>query len=138
MKIVSACLAGIPYRWDGKAKPCEQIIQLVKDQEAIPLCPEELWWLSTPREQAEIQQNGRVKTINGDDITEKYLTGAQKVLELVKLIWCSEVIFKSKSPSCGCGKTYDGTFSDILVDGDGICTKLLKDNNIKVITENDL
>ena len=84
MKIVSACLAGIPCRWDGKAKPCEQIIQLVKDQEAIPLCPEELWWLSTPREQAEIQQNGRVKTINGDDITEKYLTGAQKVLELVK------------------------------------------------------
>jgi len=138
MRIVSSCLAGIPCRWNGKAKPCQQIIQLVKNQEAIPLCPEELWWLSTPRQQAEIQPDGRVKTINGDDITEEYIAGAQKVLELAKLMWCREVIFKSKSPSCGCGKIFDGTFSDTLVAGDGICTKLLKDNHIKVITEADL
>ncbi|MCX6823105.1 MAG: DUF523 domain-containing protein [candidate division SR1 bacterium] len=138
MKIVSACLAGIPCRWDGKAKPCQQILQLVENQEAIPLCPEELGGLTTPREQAEIQQDGSVKTINGNDVTEKYLAGAQKVLELAKLMGCREVIFKSKSPSCGCGKIFDGTFSETLIAGDGICTKLLKDNHIKVITEENL
>lgn len=138
MKIVSACLAWIPCRFNGQAKPCPKVIQLVEDGEAIPLCPEQLWGLPTPRAQAEIQKDGRVRDINGNDVTEKYLVGAERLLELAKLAWCREVIFRSKSPACGCGKIFDGNFTDTLIDGDGVCTKLLKEHHITVITENDL
>ena len=116
----------------------QKVMQLVEQWEAIPLCPEELWWLRTPRPQAEIQKDGSVKTIAGDDVTDHYQKGAQKVLDTIQDIWCTEVIFRSNSPSCGCGKIFDGAFSETLIDGDGICTKLLKENGITVLTENDL
>jgi len=138
MKIVSACLAGIPCRFNWTAKPCPYVIQLVQQGEALPLCPEELWGLSTPRDEAEIQKDGCVKTITGLDVTKQYRLGAQKVLDVAKNMWCTEVIFRQKSPSCGCGEIFDGTFTEKLVHGDGICTQLLKENGVKVITEKDL
>ena len=137
MKIVSACLAGIKCRYDGKSCDCEKVIELVKQGKAIPVCPEQLAGLTTPRETHEIKK-GKVFSKTGKDKTEEFLKGAQEALKITILGGCKEAILKSKSPSCGCGKVYDGTFSRKLVKGDGIFTKLLKQNNIKVITEEEI
>jgi len=138
MKIVSACLAGIKCRYDGQVKPpCQEIVDLIKQGKAIPVCPEQLGGLSTPRIAAE-KKGDKVFTKEGKDVTEQFNNGAQEVLKLAKLINCDEAILKSKSPSCGSGKIYDGTFTSTLVDGDGVCAKLLKQNGIKVKTEHEI
>ena len=137
MKIVSACLAGIKCRWDGQAKPCQEVIDLVKQGKAIPVCPEQLGGLSTPRTPAE-QKEDRVFTKTGEDVTAQFEKGAKEALKIALLTNCDEAIIKSKSPSCGSGKVYDGTFSGKLVDGDGVFAKILKKNNIKVSSENDI
>ncbi|VVB79622.1 Uncharacterised protein [uncultured archaeon] len=137
MKIVSACLAGINCRYDGKSKPCQDIINLVKQGKAIPVCPEQLGGLSTPRNIAE-QKREKVFTKDGKDITAQVIKGAEEALKIAKLANCTEAILKSKSPSCGCGKIYDGTFSGKLIDGDGVFTKFLKKNNIKVVSEEEI
>ena len=102
----------------------------------VCVCPEVLGGLLTPRPPAEIK-DGRVITESGDDVTFEFTTGAGKALEIAKKYSVDFAILKAKSPSCGCGKVYDGTFSKTLTDGDGIFVKLLKDNNIPVLTEND-
>lgn len=137
MKIVSACLAGINCRWDGKSKPCKKVMKLVAEGEAIPVCPEQLGGLTTPRAQSEIK-NGKVFTISGNDVTPQCMKGAKDALKIAKLANCKEAILKSNSPSCGVGKIYDGTFSGKLISGDGIFTKLLKKNGIKVKTEKEI
>ncbi|HNW83689.1 MAG TPA: DUF523 domain-containing protein [bacterium] len=136
MIIISACLAGTPCRWDGIAKPDKRIIEMVKAGKAIPVCPEQLGGLPTPRDPSEIA-NGRVISKKGTDVTAQFDKGAQIVLRLAKLFECKEAILKSRSPSCGSGKIYDGTFSGNLVSGDGITARLLKDNGITVHTEED-
>ena len=137
MKIVSACLAGIKCRRDGEARPCQKIIELVKQGKAIPICPEQLGGLTTPRTPAE-QKNNKVVTKDGKDVTTQFKKGAKEALQIAKLLNCKEAILKSKSPSCGSGKIYDGTFSGKLIDGEGIFTKLLKKNGIKAISEEEL
>ncbi len=137
MKIVSACLAGINCRWDGKNSSCSKVIELVKNGEAIPVCPEQLGELSTPRTPAE-QIGDKVITKYGKDVTSNFKKGAEEALKIAKQHKCKEAILKSKSPSCGCGQVYDGTFSGKLISGDGEFTKLLKKNNIRVITENEI
>jgi len=136
MKIVSACLAGIKCRWDGEARPCQKVIELVKQGKAIPVCPEQLGGLTTPRTPAE-QKNNKVFTKDGKDVTAQFERGAEEALKIAKLVNCDEAILKAKSPSCGSGKVYDGTFSGKLIDGDGVFAKILKKNNIKVFTENE-
>jgi len=137
MKIVSACLAGINCRYDGNSKPNEKVIELVKQGKAILVCPEQLAGLTTPRTPAE-EKNEKIITKDGKDLTKEFQKGAQEALKIVKLSNCKEAILKAKSPSCGCGKVYDGSFTGKLISGDGVFTKLLKENNIKVITEEDL
>lgn len=137
MKIVSACLAGIKCRWDGQARPCPAVLELVKKGQAIPVCPEQLGGLTTPRPPAE-QRGNRVVTKDGKDVTFEFNKGAQEVLRLAKELNCQEAILKSKSPSCGCGLVYDGTFSKNLIESDGVLVKLLKNNDITILTEKDL
>ena len=137
MKIVSACLAGINCRYDGGSKPNQKVIELVKKGQAIPVCPEQLAGLTTPRTPAE-EKDGKIITKDGKDLTKEFQKGAQEALKLAKSSNCTEAILKSKSPTCGCGKIYDGSFTGNLIDGDGVFTKLLKENNIKVTTEEDL
>lgn len=137
MKIVSACLAGIKCRYDGSAKPCQKVIELVMRGKAIPVCPEQLGGLPTPRSPAENKGN-KVFTKDGEDITFQFKKGAEEALKITKLANCDEAIIKAKSPSCGSGKIYDGTFSGELIEGDGIFAKLLKENNIKVFSEEDI
>jgi len=137
MKIVSACLIGVNCRWDRQSRLCEKITSLVKQGEAIPVCPEQLGGLSTPRHPAE-QRGNIVITKYGEDVTSYFRRGAEETLKIAKLVNCQYAVLKSKSPSCGINLVYDGTFSGKLTEGDGVTAKLLKQNNIKVITENDL
>ena len=83
-------------------------------------------------------QNKRVVSKDKKDFTKEFIEGAEKVLEIVKILGIKKVILKSKSPSCGCGLIYDGTFSRKLVNGNGLTAELLKKNDIEVYTENDL
>jgi uncharacterized protein YbbK (DUF523 family) len=137
MIIVSACLAGINCNYKGQSKPCEKVIKLVKEGKAIPVCPEILGGLTTPRVAAE-QKNSKVFTKDGRDVTAEFLRGAEEGLKIAKLVDCKIAILKARSPSCGSGKIYDGSFSGKLVDGDGIFTGLLKRNGIDVYSEEDL
>ena len=137
MRIVSACLLGIKCRYDGKSKSDEKVIRLSKKEILIPVCPEQLGGLSTPREPSEKRGN-KVITKSGKDVTENFVKGAEEVLKLAKLLNTKEAILKQRSPSCGCGQIYDGTFSHKFIKGDGVTTALLKRNGIKVISEEDL
>ena len=138
MKIlVSACLLGVECRYNGKGELKKDIEMLLKEHELIPVCPEQLGGLATPRDPAEIQGN-KIITKTGVDVTKEYLKGAEEVLNLAKLYNCSTAILKERSPSCGYGKIYDGTFSKILIDGNGAAADLLIKNGIKVTGESEV
>ncbi len=132
MMIVSACLAGLPCRYDGKAKPCAEVMELVRSGKAIPLCPEQLGGLPTPRPPCEIRA-GRVMDRDGADQTEAFRRGAEAVLAAVQAYGATEALLQNRSPSCGLGWIYDGTFSRKLVQGSGITAQLLAENGIQVI-----
>ena len=132
MMIVSACLAGLPCRYDGKAKPCAEVMELVRSGKAIPLCPEQLGGLPTPRPPCEIRA-GRVMDREGADQTEAFRRGAEAVLAAVQAYGATEALLQNRSPSCGLGWIYDGTFSRKLVQGSGITAQLLAENGIQVI-----
>lgn len=134
MKIVSACLAGVKCRYDGTAKQNDKVIELVRKGKAIPVCPEQMGGLPTPRIPSEIK-NGRVFNKKGEDITEYFLKGAREALKIALLSNCDEAILKSKSPSCGCGEIYDGSFTGKTVKGDGFFTQALKKSGIKCRSE---
>lgn len=134
MILVSACLAGFPCRYDGTSKTNEKIVQLVREGKAIPVCPEQLGGLTTPRLPSEIK-NDRVFSSEGRDVTPEFEKGAAAVLQIAKEYGCTKAILKARSPSCGKGQIYDGTFSGKLVDGNGKTTELLLENGIEVITE---
>ena len=135
--IVSACLAGEKCRYDGSSCLNERVAELVEKGEATPVCPEQLAGLPTPRPSAEIK-DGEVILENGARVTRKYMMGAYEALNLARRVEAEEAILKSKIPSCGCGKIYDGSFSGKLKKGDGVFTIVLKQSNIKVYTEEDL
>jgi uncharacterized protein YbbK (DUF523 family) len=137
MKLCSACLLGIKCRYDGKSKLNKKVIKLSKKEILIPVCPEQLGGLPTPREPAE-QKGKKVITKSGKDVTKFFVDGAEQVLKLAKLFGIKGAILKQRSPSCGCGQIYDGTFSGAVIQGNGVTTKLLKKNGIKVISEEDL
>ena len=103
----------------------------------IPVCPEVLGGLSTPRNPAE-SVDGKVISNVGKDVSEEYTKGAKIALETALRNNCKVALMKAKSPSCGSGKIYDGSFSRTLTDGDGITARLLKENGIKVFNETEI
>ena len=124
MKIaVSSCLLGINCKYNGKSNYNEEIVKLKEKYEIIPICPEVLGGLPIPRVPSEIINN---KVINqeGIDVTKNYIDGANKALQILKDNNIKIVILKAKSPSCGKGEIYDGTFSHTIVKGNGITSKL--------------
>lgn len=137
--LVSACLAGAQCRYDGRANLHVRIQEWVKEGRAIPVCPEQLGGLPTPRIPAELTADG-TQVINkaGEDVSEHFEKGAQATLQIALQEGVRCAILKSKSPSCGCGKVYDGTFSGQLREGDGITTRLLKAHGIAVKGEQEL
>ena len=136
-KLCSACLLGVQCRYDGKSNLNEKVLDLATKEILIPVCPEQLGGLPTPRTMAE-KKGGKVITKDGDDVTDSFKQGAKQVLKLAKIYGCKEAILKQRSPSCGSGKIYDGTFSKTIVNGDGVTAELLKKNGISVKTEEDL
>jgi uncharacterized protein YbbK (DUF523 family) len=141
MLLVSSCLAGIQCRYSGGSCEDPSISELVRKGKAIPVCPELLGGLSTPRPSCEIfddPENGRrVVSKDGRDFTAEFNKGAKRTLAVAKAINCQKAIFKSRSPSCGCGLIYDGRFTGRLISGNGLAAELLISHNIKVYTEND-
>ena len=138
MKIlVSACLLGCPCRYDGKSKPNDQVLALMAHHTLIPVCPEQMGGLATPRPPAECQKGG-VFTEAGTDVTVQYKRGAEEALRLAKLYGCACAILKERSPSCGSGEIYDGSFSRNLIAGDGVTAALLKANGIAVVGESEV
>lgn len=135
--LVSACLLGEPCRYDGTGKPDKRIEILKEKYELIPVCPEVLGGLLTPRPPAEIKGE-RVVNKESVDVTKEYTLGAQKTLALFKKHNASFAILKERSPSCGKGKIYDGSFSGNLTDRNGITTNLLLKNGIKVFGESEI
>ena len=134
--LVSACLLGVPCRYDGASKD-KGIKNKYPKLKFVEICPEVMGGLSTPRKPAEILQE-KVVTIDGDDVTKEFEDGAKLALEVALKNDCSVAILKARSPSCGSGLAYDGTFSGNLVQGDGVLTALLKENGIVVFSEEDL
>ncbi|WP_294344305.1 DUF523 domain-containing protein [uncultured Clostridium sp.] len=141
MKLVSMCLCGVNCKYSGGNNYDETVLKIVNEGDAIPVCPEIMGGLDTPRIPHEIVGGdgfdvleGRAKVISkdGDDNTVAFIAGAEKVLEIAKKLNVKEVIFKSKSPSCGNGKIYDGSFSGTLIDGVGVTTALMIKNGIRV------
>ena len=135
--LVSACLLGVCCRYDGKSVPNERVIALKDDFTLIPVCPEIFGGLPTPRPPAERTGN-LVVTLEGNDVTDRYLRGAREVLRLAGVFECRIAVLKERSPACGCGKVYDGTFSKTLTDGDGVAAQLLKTRGIDVFGESQI
>ena len=137
MKIlVSACLLGVRCRYDGKSKPHPAVERLMEQHTLIPVCGEILGGLPTPRVSAE-RQGARVVTADGRDVTAAYRRGAEEVLRLAERYGCTAAILKERSPSCGSGRIYDGTFTGTLADGWGVTAELLRDHGICVIGESE-
>lgn len=133
---VSACLCGFACRYDGKSKPDERIRALYESGKALPVCPEQLGGLETPRTPCEIIA-GRVISSDGEDRTDAYMAGSVRVLELCRRYNITKAILKQNSPSCGSCHIYDGSFSGKLIEGMGVTTKLLRENGIEVTGEKD-
>ena len=137
MIFVSACLVGINCKYNGGNNFNEKTLNLVKEKKAIPICPEQLGGLPTPRVPVELKViDGKTYAINkeGKDVTNNFVKGADEVLKLAKELNIKQAILQPRSPSCGVGKIYSGNFDGKLIDGDGILVKLLKENNIEVIS----
>lgn len=135
--IVSECLLGVPCRYDGKSKPVASVIELKSKYELIPVCAEVMGGLPTPRIGAEIV-GSRVLRKDGVDVTRQYNDGAEAILRIAKQHGCKIAILKSKSPSCGKGKIYDGSFTRTLKDGNGILAEKLIKNGITVFDETEI
>lgn len=133
---VSACLCGFCCRYDGKSKPDERVRALYDSGKALPVCPEQLGGLKTPRTPCEIIGE-RVISSDGEDRTEAYMKGSERVLELCREHGIKKAILKQNSPSCGSCHIYDGTFSGRLIDGEGVTVRLLRENGIEVTGEKE-
>ena len=133
--VISACLCGLPTRYDGASKPISPAVQRLIDRgEVIPVCPECMGGLPTPRPPAEVCGD-RVINTNGVDVTAEYRRGAIETLHICQKHGITRAILKENSPSCGCTHVYDGSFSRRLVDGKGITVMLLEENGITVYNE---
>jgi len=141
MKIlISACLFGQNVKYDGNNNSILEnqfIKKLHSLNMLVPFCPEVEGGLPTPRIPVEIINDRAINQI-GEDKTSFFQKGAEKTLELCQKNDIKYAILKFRSPSCGSNQIYDGTFTNTLIKGDGICTKLLKKNGIIVFSEKNL
>lgn len=145
--LVSACLAGRACRFDGSDNKDDRLTGLIAEGRAVLVCPEEDGGLGTPRPAAEIvggdghdviAGRARVVTQGGVDVTEEYLKGARIALERALETGAEAAVLKARSPSCGKGCVYDGTFTRTQAVGDGVTTALLEANGIKVLSDQDV
>ena len=138
MKIaVSACLLGENCKYNGGNNYSEKVSEYIKGHEVVPICPEILGGLPTPRESAEIV-NGIVSHQDGTSVDKEFRQGAEIAYETIEEQQVDLVILQSRSPSCGVNTIYDGSFSGKIISGQGVFANLLRKNGIKVIDVADL
>ena len=135
--LVSACLLGACCRYDGQSRQNEAVLRLSDEHEIVPVCPGQLGGLPTPRPPAEIRGE-RVINCRGTDVTASYQKGAAETLRLYDLLHCSGAVLKARSPSCGKGWIYNGSFAGELIPGNGVTAALLLSRGIPVWTEEDV
>lgn len=135
--MISSCLLGLPAKYNGEQIVHPLIEALEEKYDLIAICPETLGGLGIPREPAELR-GSRALTKSGQDVTQEYETGAGVALDIAKGLSIKKAVLKERSPSCGHGLIHDGTFTDGMVEGDGICTKLFIKNGIEVFRESDI
>ena len=135
--LISRCLLGEPCRYDGESRPCRGIEKLGERFRLVPICPECDGGLPVPRPAGE-RRGERVVTESGRDLTAFYRRGAEAALAKARETGATVACLKSRSPSCGVGMIYDGTFSGRLTDGDGVTAELLKENGIAVFPDTAL
>ena len=136
--LVSACLLGLCTRYDGQGKGHPNVLALANKHTLIPVCPEQLGGLPTPRPPAELQPDGRVINTLGQDVTQAFTRGAKMALDIARLTGCEAAILKARSPSCGLGQVYDGSFSGTLKEGTGLFAALCLGSSLPVYTEEHL
>jgi len=145
--LVSACLAGRECTYQGTGRSNAEVLRLVDEGRAVLVCPEEEAGLGTPRPEAEIDAGAGddvldratgVKTIDGVDVTEEYLEGARIAVERARKHGCTTAILKARSPACGCGQIYDGSFEARLREGDGVAAAALRRAGVDVMTDEEV
>ena len=134
--LVSLCLLGIPCRYKGDSRSCERVLALKEKHTLIPVCPEQLGGLPTPRNPSE-RQGERWISCTGEDVTEPFRKGAEASLALAELFHCDFAILKAYSPSCGKGMINDGTFTGTRGPGSGAAAELLLKHGIPVYTDEE-
>lgn len=146
MRVVSACLCGINCKYNGANNAQEYFINELREGYVIPVCPEQLGGLTTPRAACEIVGGsgedvlaGNAKVVNpaGEDLTDSFVKGAQECLALMQRAGITEAVLQRRSPSCGVSRIYDGSFGGHLIDGDGVTAALLKMHGINVWNDED-
>ena len=135
--LVSACLLGIGCRYDGSGKPCTDVLRLGEKHSLVPVCPEILGGLPTPRCPAE-RQGDRVITRQGEDVTEAYRRGAREAVRIGEICRCQAAVLKERSPSCGSGLVYDGSFCGRLTEGDGVFAALCRQRGLPLYGESEI
>lgn len=147
MLAVSSCLLGCDCKYNGGNNEDKQILKLTEIKPVIPICPEELGQLSTPRPPAEIKSgdghdvlDGKAQVVDdqGKEVTNEFIEGAYQALQQMRMNGITTAVLKSRSPSCGKGRIYTGDFSGDLKEGDGVTTALFKRNGIEVYTEDEI
>ena len=137
--LISECLLGVACRYDGRSVPlpAEALEKLMARYALVPVCPEQLGGLETPRNPSE-RRDGRVVMNSGEDVTAQYARGAAQALYLAERFGCTKALLKERSPSCGSGQIYDGSFSGTLRGGWGVTAELLAQNGVTVLGESEL
>jgi uncharacterized protein YbbK (DUF523 family) len=136
--LVSACLLGVRCNHNGDASPSAAVLALATEYQLIPVCPETAGGLPTPRPAAEIQSDGSVRTKSGADVTDAYRRGARAAVNVARAAGATRAILKARSPSCGSGQRYDGTFSKTLQAGDGVTAAALRAAGVDVCSDEDV
>lgn len=145
--LVSACLAGRTCAYDGSHRAHPEIVRLVREGRAVLVCPEEEGGLGTPRPSAEIcggtgadvlDGSAKVLTREGADVTEQYLAGARIAVQRAAEHGCAAAVLKARSPACGCGAIYDGSFTKAVREGDGVAAAALRGAGVELVTEEEL
>ncbi len=145
--LLSACLAGVECTYKGEGKARAWAVDLVSRGRAVLVCPEVAGGLGIPRPEAEIQGGdggdvldgrARVHSADGDDVTDAYLKGARVAVEAAQRSGATLSVLKARSPSCGCGLIYDGSFQSTLFRGDGVTSAALKRQGLTVVSDEEI
>ena len=136
--LISACLLGTNCKYNGgnNALPPEKLAALEERYRLVPVCPEQAGGLPTPRLPSECRGE-QVVNRAGEDVTEAFRRGAELALETALREDCRLALLKERSPSCGSGRIYDGSFTATVIPGDGVTAEMLKKSGITVYSETE-